>query len=201
MITAFIHGFILALGLILPLGAQNVFVFSQGALHAKFYRAIPVIIATSLADTLLILFAILGVSSIVLTLPWLKTILVVFGVLFLVYIGFVTWRNKDDQKDDSENSKDWSLKRRIFFALSVSLLNPHAILDTIGVIGTTSLSYSSNAKACFAFATILLSWVWFFALAFSGRLVGKIKKVRSLLNKISAIIMWLCCIYLIVNNF
>ncbi|EZP76963.1 lysine exporter protein LysE/YggA [Parageobacillus genomosp. 1] len=32
MLTAFIHGFILALGLILPLGAQNVFVFPQGTI-------------------------------------------------------------------------------------------------------------------------------------------------------------------------
>ena len=31
MVTAIIHGFILAIGLILPLGAQNVFIFNQGA--------------------------------------------------------------------------------------------------------------------------------------------------------------------------
>ena len=38
-----IHGFLLALGLILPLGAQNVFVFNQGANQKKLTKALPVI--------------------------------------------------------------------------------------------------------------------------------------------------------------
>lgn len=33
MLQAVLHGILLALGLILPLGAQNVFVFNQGANH------------------------------------------------------------------------------------------------------------------------------------------------------------------------
>ena len=39
---ALFHGVILALGLILPLGVQNVFVFNQGATHKKFRNALPV---------------------------------------------------------------------------------------------------------------------------------------------------------------
>lgn len=35
MLQPIIHGFLLALGLILPLGAQNVFVFNQGANQKK----------------------------------------------------------------------------------------------------------------------------------------------------------------------
>ena len=33
MLQSAVHGLLLALGLILPLGAQNVFVFNQGANH------------------------------------------------------------------------------------------------------------------------------------------------------------------------
>ena len=36
MSRAFFHGFILALGLILPLGVQNLFVLQQGMLHQAF---------------------------------------------------------------------------------------------------------------------------------------------------------------------
>ena len=38
MIQSILHGFLLAFGLILPLGAQNVFVFNQGANHKSFKK-------------------------------------------------------------------------------------------------------------------------------------------------------------------
>ena len=40
---AILHGIILAFGLIVPLGVQNVFVFNQGALQPTFMRALPVV--------------------------------------------------------------------------------------------------------------------------------------------------------------
>jgi len=42
------------------------------------------------------------------------------------------------------------------FAMSVSLLNPHAIIDTVGVIGISSLSYTGIEKMTFTAATILI---------------------------------------------
>ena len=44
MLQPIVHGVLLALGLILPLGAQNVFVFNQGANQKKFTKVLPVII-------------------------------------------------------------------------------------------------------------------------------------------------------------
>ena len=49
MLQPLIHG--LLLGLILPLGAQNVFVFNQGANQKKISKALPVIITAGLCDT------------------------------------------------------------------------------------------------------------------------------------------------------
>ena len=54
--------------------------------------------------------------------------------------------------------------KQISFALSVSLLNPHAIMDTIGVIGT-SAAYDGSEKIAFTVATISVSWLWFIFLA------------------------------------
>ncbi len=137
MLSAFLHGYLLAFGLILPLGPQNVFVFSQGATQPKLRRALPVVLTASLADTLLILSAVLGVSAVVLTVPWVKIVLGVIGVCFLLFIGWVTWRSEVREDDATKLAHDWPVRRQIVFTLSVSLLNPHAILDTIGVIGTT----------------------------------------------------------------
>lgn len=38
MLAALLHGIALAFGLILPLGAQNVFVFNQGASQPQFKK-------------------------------------------------------------------------------------------------------------------------------------------------------------------
>lgn len=148
MIAVILHGFILALGLILPLGVQNVFVFNQGVVQPRFIRALPVMITASLCDTLLISLAVLGVSVIVLEYEWIKLTLFTLGICFLVYMGAATWRSKPSGQDP-ESARSFSPKKQIVFAMSVSLLNPHAVLDTMGVIGTSSLQYEGADKIDF----------------------------------------------------
>lgn len=90
-------------------------------------------------------------------------------------------------------------KKQVAFAMSVSLLNPHAILDTVGVIGTSSLKYAGMDKWTFALACILVSWIWFFGLALAGRLTGHLDRsgrLLTVLNKASALIMWGTATYL-----
>lgn len=91
LIQATIHGLLLALGLILPLGAQNIFIFNQGANHAKLKRVIPVIITAGLCDTILILLAVIGVSIILLTIPVLQLIIYIIGLIFLFYMTWTLW--------------------------------------------------------------------------------------------------------------
>src|SRR5689334_22809926 len=90
--TAFIHGYLLAFGLILPLGPQNAFILNQGAARPRWGEALPVVLAAALCDTLLILLAVFGVSVVVLTIPWFKTALIVAGACFLLYIAWLNWR-------------------------------------------------------------------------------------------------------------
>jgi len=199
MLEPFIHGLFLALGLILPLGVQNVFVFNQGVLQPRFIKALPVIITASLCDTLLILVSVLGVSLLILGSFWIKIILIGGGFIFLIYMGWITWNSKpSNERDISANN--FSLKKQVLFAASVSLLNPHAIMDTIGVIGTSSLKYQGEEKVIFAFACILVSWIWFLGLALVGRITGKLDKTGKfmlVLNKISALVMWGAAVYLL----
>jgi L-lysine exporter family protein LysE/ArgO len=201
MLSAFLHGYLLSFGLILPLGPQNAFVFSQGATQPKLRRALPVVLTASLADTALILIAVLGVSAVVLTVPWVKIVLGVIGVCFLLFIGWVTWRSEVHEDDAAKLAHDWPARRQIVFALSVSLLNPHAILDTIGVIGTSSLAYAGTERAAFTAACLLNSWAWFFALAVAGKLIARTRvgPVRKWLNRVSAVIIWISAAYLVYN--
>lgn len=195
---AFFHGLLLALGLILPLGVQNVFIFNQGAVQPRFLKAIPAVITAGLCDTLLILMAVLGVSVAVLKFSSIKIILLTIGIIFLVYMGIITWRNNNGGITGEKRA--FSTKKQIIFAASVSLLNPHAIMDTIGVIGISSLKYNGFDKFLFTFATISASFVWFLFLSISGRLVQKVGgKIIPILNKLSAIIMWASAVYLILS--
>jgi L-lysine exporter family protein LysE/ArgO len=204
MTRAFLHGLLLAFGLILPLGAQNVFVFNQGVNNRKWASALPVVVMAGLCDTFLILLAVLGVSLLVLTIAWFKILLTVVGVGFLLYMAITTWRNPVGKVNNQEGN-EWSLRMQLIFAASVSLLNPHAILDTIGVIGTSSLTYTvTGERLAFTIATIMVSWVWFVGLMTTGHVIGKLPNSsgwQKIINRLSAIIMAISAAVLIKTIF
>jgi L-lysine exporter family protein LysE/ArgO len=189
---------VLAFGLILPLGVQNVFVFNQGAAHNKFTNALPAIITAGVCDTILIYLAVAGVSIIVFSFEWLKILLFLVGFFFLAYMGWIIWKNTSEINANQEQNR-FSARRQVTFAASVSLLNPHAIMDTIGVIGTSSLAYTGYEKWMFTVACIMISWIWFFSLAISGRKIGQFDKNGKFLkymNQVSALIIWAMAIYM-----
>lgn len=197
MIGIVMHALLLALGLILPLGVQNIFIFQQGIVQRRLWRTLPAVITAGLCDTLLISLAVGGVSLLVLGLPWIKHVLMIGGILFLLYMGYVTWKSHSNTEEG--RLQVLSMRKQIVFALSVSLLNPHAILDTIGVIGISSLPYHGVEKLVFTITCIVVSWVWFILLAVSGHWVGRLDtsgRWLNLLNKCSALMIWGIALFL-----
>lgn len=197
MTYAFIYGVVLAFGLIIPLGVQNVFVFNQGATQRHFLHSLPSVLTASLCDIILISAAVLGVSVVVLTIPWLKLVIFALGFIFLLYMGYVTWRTQPAALQ--ETSQPLSAKRQIAFALSVSLLNPHALLDSIGVIGTNALNFEGEEKIAYTLACIFISCAWFFGLSMAGYFLRQIDKTGRWLarvNKLSAMIIWGVALYI-----
>lgn len=196
MITAIVHGIVLAFGLILPLGPQNTFVITQGASQPSLIRALPAVAAAGLCDTLLIGVAVFGVSVAALGVPWLRLALVGGGVVFLCVVGVLLWRNGGGGGNDEAAAGAFSARRQVAFAVSVSLLNPHAILDTVGVIGPSALAYAGAERIAFALACVTVSWLYFLGLALLGRVASGIRGVTRWLNRGSAIIMWGTALYL-----
>ncbi|MGE7920955.1 LysE/ArgO family amino acid transporter [Viridibacillus sp. NPDC093762] len=193
---AILHGLLLAFGLILPLGVQNVFIFSQGASQPNLLKALPATIAASLCDTLLIVLAVFGLSAIVLQFEWLRLGLMSVGIIFLLYMGYSIWTSKPATV---ETGKSLTIKKQIFFALSVSLLNPHAILDTVGVIGTSALRYAGMDQIIFTATCIAVSWCWFIALTLAGATMKKVDSSGTLMNffnKCSSIFIWCTAVFL-----
>ncbi|KWX89065.1 lysine transporter LysE, partial [Paenibacillus riograndensis] len=88
MVEAMVHGLLLAFGLILPLGVQNIFVFNQGALQPRFRRVVPVVLTAAICDTLLIAAAVGGISLVLLSVEWVTPIVYGAGILFLCIMGW-----------------------------------------------------------------------------------------------------------------
>ncbi|WP_337193032.1 LysE/ArgO family amino acid transporter [Deinococcus xianganensis] len=59
-------------------------------------------------------------------------------------------------------------------ALGFSLLNPHALLDTVVLIGGASAGLVGGARLAFLAGTVLASWAWFFTLALAGRALAPV---------------------------
>ena len=197
-VTTFTHGVALAVGLILALGPQNVFVFQQGAIQPDISRAVPTVLTAGLADTLLILLGVLGVSAVVIEFAWLQTTLFGAGFVMLVYIGWTIY-TAPAVEINPHAEEFLSAREQVGFTASVSLLNPHAILDTVGVIGTNALAYSSPDRWVFTAGCLLVSWGWFTGLAMTGWALGESTNANlwmQYLNGISAIVVWIVALYM-----
>ncbi|WP_254391738.1 LysE/ArgO family amino acid transporter [Terribacillus sp. DMT04] len=194
------HGVLLAFGLILPLGGQNVFLFNRGIIQKRWISTLPAVITAGMADTVMISIAVSGISVLVWSIPWIQVVLYGVGSCFLLYIGYSVWKAAPNNTRTGEER--FPPRKQIAFAASVSLLNPHAILDIIGVIGTSSLAYTGTEKWTFTIACILVSWLWFIGLAAAGRLVGRLDtqgKMIVVLNRVSAVLIWIMAILILVR--
>ena len=198
MISAFFYGTFFAFGLILPLGPQNMFVLTQGMTqHRK--AAISAVVATAaLCDTLLIITAGLGLTLITFKFVWIKRLLLVSGILFMLYLGWQSWRQPSTSYTGEINeTKNKSIFSLIFITIALSLLNPYALLDTVVTIGSVSLTYQHLDRIIFLSACILTSWLWFTFLAIAGDWLNKLEWLRLHQNKLSSCIMWIASIYLL----
>lgn len=203
MEKAFLHGFILALGLILPLGVQNLFVLQQGMLQPNFWRTIPAVMTAAICDTLLINAAVSGVSLLFLEQPEGRAALLLTGSIFLLYMGWKNWRSTAAVAT-AKNSPDSLLtaRQQIVFAMSVSILNPYAFLDTVGVIGASSLQYTGMEKTAFTVAAVLVSWLWFTGLSLLGQVLGRLPDTMRnplYINRFSAVFIWGSAGYLLLQ--
>jgi L-lysine exporter family protein LysE/ArgO len=160
---AYLAGLALGLALILPIGAQNVFVVGQG-LAVGWPRAGWAVVAAACCDTLLIVVGAAGVSGLLAGFPAVRGVLLLGGVAFLGYLGVRSWRDATgaERLHAGAALRPGRVVRR---TVAVSLLNPHAILDTVGVIGAAVAAQPSGSRALFAFGTVTASWLWFLLLA------------------------------------
>lgn len=185
--ATYLAGLLLGLAMILPIGMQNLFVLNQGLLNG-FPRVLFAIVGTSFSDTLLILLGAAGASALLATLPGLRAALIVVGVAFLTVLGILSLISRPERVEVMHVAG----RRAILLqAVGVSLLNPHAVLDTVGVIGGAIAAQAAGERMFFALGAITASWVWFLGLGigasvFEARLT---RSVRLWIQRASGVLM------------
>jgi L-lysine exporter family protein LysE/ArgO len=170
MTTAFIPGFLLSLGLILAIGAQNAFVLRQG-LRQEYVFAICLTCAVS--DAILIAAGVAGFGLAVDTLPWLEPAMRYGGALFLFVYASRSLRSAFRTQHDSlspSTKQTAGLAATLATCLAFTWLNPHVYLDTVVLLGSISSQYE-GAKTAFALGAMSASFVFFFTLGYGARLL------------------------------
>lgn len=169
----FFSGLVLGLAMILPIGPQNVFVLTNGLLGG-IRRGLLAAAVAGICDTTLILLGAAGVSAVLAGLPWLRAALLWLGTLFLLYLGFKSFRNPVQTarvRGEADHQGIGAARTTggvILTGIGVSWGNPHAILDTVAVLGSAIAAQDPAYRMAFAAGTVSASWLFFLTLALTG---------------------------------
>ncbi len=194
--TAFALGLMLGLALIVPLGVQSVFVLNQGLLLG-FPRAFVGVAAVCLCDTFLIVTGAVGASALLALLGY-RDLLTVAGGAYLLVMGLLMLRARPHHAEAEHDARS---ARTVFQALCVSVLNPHALLDTVGVLGGAISSQAADGRILFAGGVVGASWVWYSALSAGASVFKKrvTPSVRAWMQRVSGAIMLSLAVVLVLG--
>jgi len=170
VITIFIQGFLISIGLIVAIGAQNIYVLKRGLLKESVFI---VALVCSIIDGALIIAGVKGLGKFLDTFPSFITYITWFGIIFLCAYGLLALRSTFSNhvmNVDVKSSKKSTLSI-VLTLLSLSFLNPHVYLDTVILVGTIGSSYEGDEQNIFTLGAVISSFVWFFSLAYGSRVL------------------------------
>lgn len=187
----FLKGVLLGFGLVMPLGPLNLYIFNSSSLQKRYIATLPVIFMSALCDLSLILFAVLGVD-IISRIQWFVPVMMSVGSVFLFYMGVKMWVNAKKTVLEPAAATPQSLPSRLVSSAMLSILNPHAILDTFIVIGAVSATFIGFEKYIFTMGCMFSDFIWFLFLGTAGYFLRKLShgpKIFFFINRFSSLIM------------
>ena len=172
MLEAVVQGYLVAVSLILAIGAQNAFVLRQG-LRREHVAAVVAVCA--LSDAVLIGAGVAGFGSLSAALPWFGEAMRWLGVVFLLVYGALRFRAaaRGGEALQPSDAGAAPLGKVLATCLLLTWANPHVYLDTVVLIGSISAQYAPFQLA-FGVAAAFGSLSFFTALGFGARLVAPI---------------------------
>ncbi len=187
----FSKGFITTASLIVAIGAQNAFVLTQSIRRQYHYTIAALCIAL---DIVLISLGVFAVSSLAQADPKYMQWMTWIGATFLFAYGAMSFRSAFKRQALTE-SKDMitSRRRAIIMTLAMTLLNPHAYLDTVVLIGSVGAQYADGGSTYFVIGACIASFLWFAGLSIGGSYMRpwfENPKTWQVLDVFIGIMMW-----------
>lgn len=186
MLASLLAGLGLGFSLIIAIGAQNLFVLRQGV-RREHLVAVVAVCATS--DAVLILLGVSGIGLVLQAVPWLLVVVRWAGAAFL--LGYAVLAARRALRPSGQtlsvgtaasppipDAGGTALRTRTTLAttvltcLALTWLNPHVYLDTVFLLGSVASTHGDGRWA-FAVGACLASLVWFTALGFGARYLGR----------------------------
>ncbi|MDQ1124673.1 LysE/ArgO family amino acid transporter [Microbacterium trichothecenolyticum] len=221
MLTPLLAGLGLGFSLIVAIGAQNLFVLRQGIRRE---HLVAVVAVCALSDAVLIVLGVSGVGIVLQAIPWLIVVVRWAGAAFLIGYGLLAARRAvrpsgatlrvDVDTPASPSSPDaggttvqtrparTSLAATLLTCLALTWLNPHVYLDTVFLLGSIASTHGEGRWA-FALGACLASLVWFSALGFGARFLGRwldTPRAWRVLDALIAVVMFAIALSLVLPH-
>ena len=175
------------LSLIVAIGAQNIFVISQGL--AKNHVA-AVCTVCGLSDAVFTGIGIFLIGGALKQGSLFTQILGIGGVIFLLCYALSSFFSayKGSHFAKIQNSANSPLAPVVAKALAVTLLNPHVYLDTVVVVGSLGATIEGAQKPWFYAGIMVVSCAWFFGLGYGARAFSKLFASRRAWRILDALV-------------
>lgn len=201
MISAASAGFLLGLGLIVAIGAQNAFVLRQGLRNE---HVLAVCLTCALSDAVLITIGVAGFEAMSNLAPWIEPGLRYGGVAFLMAYGLRSFWSafRTGGALAPAGGGSGPLPATLATCAAITWLNPHVYLDTIVLLGSVSTQYQGQ-ESYFAAGAVTASFSFFFALGHGARLLRPVfarPLAWRMLDLAVGIVMWSIAASLLIGS-
>lgn len=219
VLPSLLAGLGLGFSLIVAIGAQNLFVLRQG-IHREHLLAVVAVCA--LSDAALILLGVSGIGLVLQTVPWLIVVVRWAGAAFLVGYGLLAARRALRPSGATLHLETASslpaptaggttvqtrparttLTATVLTCLALTWLNPHVYLDTVFLLGSVASTHGDGRWA-FAVGACIASLVWFSALGYGARFLGRwldTPRAWRILDGVIAVVMFAIALSLVLPH-
>ena len=195
-----IHGFLMSLGLIVAIGAQNAFVLKQGLVRQHIFW---ICLLCAVSDAILIFAGVYGFGHLLKLFPEVLVVAKCIGVVFLFVYGLLHFIQayKAEQSLRGTREESSSLWKSLLICLGLTWLNPHVYLDTVLLIGAVAAQFQPDLLQ-FALGASLASMLFFFGLGYGAAYLQPLfqqPRAWQVLDVLIGIVMWVIAMQLIWN--
>lgn len=170
LISPFAKGFALSAGLIVAIGAQNMFVLRQGLKREHVW---PIVLFCAAADAALIVAGVSGLGGVLALVPGLSLALSLGGAAFLSWYGVSALRRAARPAAlVLDRQGGMTLGAALAGTAAFTFLNPHVYIDTVMLMGAVGASLPTVERPLFMAGAALASLTWFSSLGFGARFLA-----------------------------